>query len=277
MNYYRRYLGDYMRDTAGLSVLEHGAYGLLLDTYYATEAALPEDYDHLYRVCRAMTDAEQSAVRKVADTYFSINGDGRRHNGRADREIAVAQAALAKQRVSGAVAAEKRWSTYRSTHRSTDESTHRSTGGLTGGSAIQPPTTNHQPPTTSLQPSTKPKGNSNPKAAALARLSWLPDWIPEEPWNGWLEVRKKKHVPDTDRAMRLVVKRLEQLRAAGEDIGAVLDQSTVSGWTKLYPVSLDRSRPPGATLGERNRAAAAEAIRRMEAEQPQEKIINDAG
>jgi hypothetical protein len=82
---------------------------------------------------------------------------------------------------------------------------------------------------------------SKPKASALARLSWLPSWIPEEAWKGWLEVRKKKHCPDTDRAMRLVVKKLGQLRAAGEDIGAVLDQSTVSGWTKLYPVSIDRT------------------------------------
>ena len=30
MNYYERHLGDYARDTAHLSMMEHGAYGLLL-------------------------------------------------------------------------------------------------------------------------------------------------------------------------------------------------------------------------------------------------------
>ena len=36
MNYYERHLGDYARDTGHLSMLEHGAYSLLLDRYYAT-------------------------------------------------------------------------------------------------------------------------------------------------------------------------------------------------------------------------------------------------
>jgi uncharacterized protein YdaU (DUF1376 family) len=42
MNFYKHFLGDYARDTKGLSLLEHGAYRVLLDHNYATEHADPE-------------------------------------------------------------------------------------------------------------------------------------------------------------------------------------------------------------------------------------------
>jgi hypothetical protein len=74
----------------------------------------------------------------------------------------------------------------------------------------------------------------------------LPEWIPEEAWKGWLELRLKKHVPNTDRAMRLAVVKLETLKTAGEDLAAVIDQSTVSGWTKFYTVSIDRAKQGAA-------------------------------
>ena len=32
MNYWRKYIGDYQRDTAHLSLIEHGAYHMLLTT-----------------------------------------------------------------------------------------------------------------------------------------------------------------------------------------------------------------------------------------------------
>ena len=43
VNYYERHLGDYARDTAHLTMVEHGAYTLLLDRYYATESPIPAD------------------------------------------------------------------------------------------------------------------------------------------------------------------------------------------------------------------------------------------
>lgn len=153
MNYYRRYLGDYMKDTMHLSVMEHGAYGLLLDGYYATEKPLPADYESLYRVARAMTKAEQAAVRSVADQFFKVGPDGLRHNPRADEEIAIAQATIEKQRESGVNSGGKR----RSTTGSTDESTL----GSTSRSTRQPITTNLQPLTTTPQPPTLSDGGAN--------------------------------------------------------------------------------------------------------------------
>lgn len=88
MNYYKRFPGDYQRDTGHLSLAEHGVYALLLDHYYSTRAPLPANTDSLYRICKAITSAERKAVMSVADAYFSIRDDGLRHNNRADEEVA---------------------------------------------------------------------------------------------------------------------------------------------------------------------------------------------
>ena len=44
MNYYKRHIGDYLKDTAHLSLLEHGVYARLLDVYYTRETAIPDDH-----------------------------------------------------------------------------------------------------------------------------------------------------------------------------------------------------------------------------------------
>jgi uncharacterized phage protein (TIGR02220 family) len=101
LNYYERYCGDYARDTRDLSLLEHGVYTLLLDTYYSTEHPLPSELDRLYRICSAITPDEQRAVERVAERFFPMNGDGLRHNKRADVDIPAAQARIAKSRDNG--------------------------------------------------------------------------------------------------------------------------------------------------------------------------------
>jgi len=85
MNYYERHLGDYARDTAHLSMLEHGAYGLLLDRYYATEKPIPADQVH--RLARARSKEERQAVDDVLAEFFTLV-DGAWMNARAELEIA---------------------------------------------------------------------------------------------------------------------------------------------------------------------------------------------
>ena len=62
------------------------------------------------------------------------------------------------------------------------------------------------------------------------------EWIPTDPWAGFLEMRKKIRKPPTDRAIALIVKQLERLRDDGHDPGAVLDQSTRNNWQDVFPV-----------------------------------------
>lgn len=91
MNYYERHLGDYARDTAHLTMLEHGAYGLLLDRYYATEQGIPKDQAH--RVARARTKEERLAVDVVLTEFFTLDGDVW-VKGRVQEEITKAQSKI---------------------------------------------------------------------------------------------------------------------------------------------------------------------------------------
>lgn len=76
MNYYERHIGDYIRDTVGLSMLEDGAYCRLLDQLYQTEKPLPLDRKEIYRMARATRPAERKAVDYVVGKFFEKSEDG---------------------------------------------------------------------------------------------------------------------------------------------------------------------------------------------------------
>lgn len=92
MKWWPRYPGDFGVKTRHLTLLERAAYTELLDHYYATEESLPADIGSLRRIVGSQGEEEDRAVRRVASDFFPVNGDGRRHNKRADEEIAKAQA-----------------------------------------------------------------------------------------------------------------------------------------------------------------------------------------
>jgi uncharacterized protein YdaU (DUF1376 family) len=98
VNYYERHLGDYARDTAHLSMLEHGAYTVLLDRFYATEQGIPADQVH--RIARARSKEERAAVDAVLAEFFVLEG-GAYVNKRAIEEIDKAQARINAARENG--------------------------------------------------------------------------------------------------------------------------------------------------------------------------------
>ena len=62
----------------------------------------------------------------------------------------------------------------------------------------------------------------------------IPDWMPVEAWNGYVEMRNKNRKSMTDRARRMVVKALDGMRLKGIDVAEVLDNSTRQNWTDVY-------------------------------------------
>lgn len=154
MNYFELYPGDYRRDTARLSLAEHGAYLLLMADYYASEQPLPAGMADLYRIVGAQGAAEQRAVKAVADAYFPVAADGLRHNTRADREIAKAQKRIAISRQNGAKGGRKSEpkpnpnGTQRDTQQETRRDTQQPPQQTTrSGEALHTPhATRHTPP-----------------------------------------------------------------------------------------------------------------------------------
>lgn len=82
-----------------------------------------------------------------------------------------------------------------------------------------------------LDTETEKKQNRTEKDGAQARL---PDWLPAEAWEAFLEMRKKIRKAPTDRAKELLLKQLGELKAKGYDPRTVLDNSTRNNWQDLY-------------------------------------------
>lgn len=68
----------------------------------------------------------------------------------------------------------------------------------------------------------------------------LPDWIPEDAWNGFVAMRKKIKAPLTDDAVRLAIATLEKLMQEGHRPRAVLEQSTLNSWRGLFEIKATR-------------------------------------
>ncbi len=134
MNFFKLYIGDYQRDTAHLSVTEHGAYLLMLQHYYATENPLPIG-KALHRMLRAQEKAEREAIDAVV-TRFWRETDAGLVNDRADVEITKASA----QGETNARIAREREAARKKARETHEQSTNRATKGQPN----QTPDTRHQ-------------------------------------------------------------------------------------------------------------------------------------
>jgi hypothetical protein len=67
-------------------------------------------------------------------------------------------------------------------------------------------------------------------------ITALPEWLPREDWEAFVDMRKASKSAMTDRAKELAIGELAKLRAAGQDPARVLQQSTLNNWKGLFPV-----------------------------------------
>lgn len=86
MKFWPRYVGDFKKKTASLTLLEKGVYTELLDYYYANEQPLPSEPARIMAIVGAKTAAEYKAVGTVLAMFFVKNGVGW-ENERAAEEI----------------------------------------------------------------------------------------------------------------------------------------------------------------------------------------------
>lgn len=145
MNYYEHHLGDYLRDTAHLSMLEDGAYRRMLDVYYVKEQPLPAEPRDVYRLVRATAKPERDAVLVVLREFFTQTPEGWRHK-RCDSEIGRYKDKQAKAKRS----ADARWNPTRqaSEGNANASSTAHAIGMRTHseGNALQSPVPSNQTP-----------------------------------------------------------------------------------------------------------------------------------
>ena len=207
----------YLGDTTHLTTLEHGAYLLLLMTAWrARDNKLPDDDKLLARYTK-LGPAQWRRIKPIISEFFTIeNGhwSQRRLN---DEAIAVKQY-RERQRNAGLASALKR----KGRHSTTVQS---------GCNQTATPTPSPSPTVDTIV-STPP---SPPKHIRMGDWPEIPDWIPVDEWNAFIEMRKRKgRGSPTERAISIIIRKLEKWKDEGEPPGAVLDQSTEGQWTGVF-------------------------------------------
>ena len=74
MHYYKRNLGDYAKKAGRLTMLQHGAYTLLIDSCYDRE--IFPTLEQALEWTWASTEAEVEAVKFVLSRFFTLDKDG---------------------------------------------------------------------------------------------------------------------------------------------------------------------------------------------------------
>lgn len=135
MNYFELHIGDYQRKTAHLTLAEHGAYSLMLQTFYASERPLPADRKILYRLLRADTHPERKAINSVIAQFWQEDSTGL-SNKRASDVLTEYRSWVAKQKANG-----NRGGRPPKTHGLSDQNpTANPKRSETGDSHLRPPT-----------------------------------------------------------------------------------------------------------------------------------------
>lgn len=67
----------------------------------------------------------------------------------------------------------------------------------------------------------------------------VPDFIDEELWSDFIDMRGKLRKPPTDKAKALLVKDLEKHKGNGDDPNEILRQSIKNSWLGLFPLRGD--------------------------------------
>ena len=96
--------------------------------------------------------------------------------------------------------------------------------------SVTPPLTESHPTPDTVSPNT----SNTHQLTTKYIIEGCPLWLPIEAWQGWVEMRKQRKRPLTDRAKARALTKLEALHLAGHDINELLDRSTINGWLDIY-------------------------------------------
>ena len=99
MHYYKFNIGDYRKDTAHLTRLEHSIYRDLIDWYYLDEKPIPNNTQSVMRRLRLGSEMKDD-LTNVLNDFFSSSSDGWVH-ARIDADIAEYHRNAEKNRKNG--------------------------------------------------------------------------------------------------------------------------------------------------------------------------------
>lgn len=168
MHYYKKNIGDYAKKAGRLTMLQHGAYTLLLDACYDREV-FPTLEDAIEWTW-ASTKEETEAVEFVLKKFFTLE-DGRYVQSRIQEEL------------------EKYHSNSETNKRiALEREAKRKQNSTKRAQVVDEATPNHKPITKNQEPVTKGKS-----ATKVAR----PPEVEQQVWDDWMTLRRAKKAPVT--------------------------------------------------------------------------------
>jgi uncharacterized protein YdaU (DUF1376 family) len=178
VHFYQFNIGDYRRDTSHLTLLEHGIYRQLLDTYYLSENPIKLDLEEVMRTHSVRTADEERALKNVLKDFFDETSDGYFHKG-CDRNIE----AYRKKSKMASESAKARWSQPHANALPTD-SERNANGMLTNNH--KPLTNNQEPIKKSMQRGTRlPADFELPDDWVFFCKQERPELVPREVFAGF--------------------------------------------------------------------------------------------
>lgn len=181
MNFFKRHIGDYHKKAGRLTMLEHGAYTLLMDACYDRER-FPTKEEAL-DWCWARSAEETAAVEFVLSKFFTLEDgvykqariqeeiDAYHAQAEKNREIALAREEARRQK-RGQAGADGDGACTNRAGEQTKESTNRAPG-------VHEPSPNHKPLTTNQEPESSLRSEGSDGAAPPSpQAGLLPDDLP---------------------------------------------------------------------------------------------------
>ena len=188
--YYQFNIGDYRKDTAHLSLLEHGIYRQLIDTYYTKEGKLEADMDNLMRTHSIRNADEVRAFENVIKDFF-VEQDGMLTHRGCDKVIAEIYEKSDKAKAS----ARARWD-KENANAKRPESERNADGMLSN---------NHKP---------------------IKKLP-APEGVSLEVWDSFLQQRQKTRAVVTETVIKTIQKEAD---LAGWPLEKALAEIVARGW-----------------------------------------------
>lgn len=218
MHYYQHNIGDYRKDTSHLSLLEHGIYRQLLDTYYLDEEPLNSDLSKLMRSHSVRTADEVQSFQNVLNDFFSLTENGYIHK-RCDVVISEFHSKSEKARSS----AMARWANKDKGSKRTDTKSN--------ANALR----------TDSEGNAKGMLTSNQKPE---RETELPSFLTKEMWDEWLQHRKGLKKPMSELSKTKFINQLSGFVEQGHDAKRLMDTAIANGWQTIYPKDETKAMKP---------------------------------
>ena len=176
MHYYKRNIGDYAKKAGRLTMLQHGAYTLLIDSCYDRE--IFPTLEQALEWTWASTQQEVEAVEFVLKKFFTLQ-DGQYVQNRIVEEL---------QNYHSNAETNKRIAMEREAKRKEKNTL--------GARSVDEPPPNHTPLTINHKPITNNHKPDREKATVVAH----PLTVDQQVWSDWLQIRKAKKLPMTETA-----------------------------------------------------------------------------